>query len=555
MKAVLLLSVLFVTGWAEEQEGVSEHLLTWESIRTPEVEGRRLMQKKKNKKKIDPNLPAKPVVLPTLPRPPPLTKHAEPVMSQMPTLMRKALYNMTTKGKAPNNCWDVDCLPEAPQIFISNAFNKRIRSSGRPPDCSSIPDKPIPRETVLEEWHEKARCFRKVWFAGIGSKCGSTSLWTQISRHPQFIPSKKKEICIRKNYKNNLTAFWENFPPQRDCRYTPNLPFAFDACPNDYMFYDPTFKSCLTPDAYLIMLVRDPLARMMSGYYYWKPRGMLDFNYTLDEFILKRITEQSQRVASNYIETLLTHLEFFPPERILIAHMVDVTRAECEEAMRNITDFLQIEPLRSPCKKFWQNKSPYTEGVPSMYVQDEVRRVFENAWNDFFHLVGVKFSQWGQRMYNTSEFLSNGTGIIYKIKDDIVKKNMEDVVKKRLKQKKQEREDGAEKRRPEAAGQPEQIHQRDEEQRAAVAERLGFDETEMKDWDRNASVQVPYLRKKKRFVKRERKVNDHIVTTPSISLSEMMQLHTRTNPLIHKSNGLGAFCQWTTHFTTSAPCS
>lgn len=93
-----------------------------------------------------------------------------------------------------------------------------------------------------------------------GMKCGTSSLHYYLSLHPQISMSEPKE----------LSFFAENWPRGRDwyeAHFPEDLPIRGESSPN-YMKH-PAFPGVpermvsLVPDAKLVYLVRDPIARIV----------------------------------------------------------------------------------------------------------------------------------------------------------------------------------------------------------------------------------------------------------------------------------------------------
>lgn len=109
-------------------------------------------------------------------------------------------------------------------------------------------------------------------FVIIGAyKCGTTSLFEYLSRHPRIARPDKKEINFFTRYfDNGLPWYRSHFPRLGDVSGR----IAFEATPA----YLPNARAArrarqVLPDAKLIVLLRNPTERTMSHYYFRPPRG------------------------------------------------------------------------------------------------------------------------------------------------------------------------------------------------------------------------------------------------------------------------------------------
>jgi len=171
-------------------------------------------------------------------------------------------------------------------------------------------------------------------------KCGTTSLHSYLSKHPEVSMSEPKEL----NFFIDRPAphsTWDNGVDWYKARFDASKKVRGDASPN--YTASPAFPGVaprmaeLVPDAKLIFMVRDPIKRMRSQWIH---------NYA------RRNTSKPMREAlltspiyvsrSRYMEQLNHFLEFYPRERILILEQGELLH-ERKETLVRVFDFLEID--------------------------------------------------------------------------------------------------------------------------------------------------------------------------------------------------------------------
>eukprot|EP00808_Paulinella_micropora_P016529 g10758.t1 len=309
---------------------------------------------------------------------------------------------------------DVMKLPLAPLVYPLTLKNKKLtirktRTYGQCERFMSASDR--------QSFVEQGSCYRKVIFIGDSAKCGSTFLYETLTHHPLFIRAREKELCAFRDYgkKDNWTGYWSEFGPRpADCGLNPAKPFAFDGCPNDNGWSYPEWKSCVYKDAFLILLVRDPIEKVVSGFHYWRnyePTLTID-GYFANKTFLARASDYMAILSAhlelaNYMAILSAHLEYWPADRIAIVNSVGITRTTCQAAMRNMTDFLGIPPIPNACAKSptFLNTGRYMQGhyVPSLKTQRDFWQKVQPGMEAFFRLTGFRYD-FGEFLVNQSEF-------------------------------------------------------------------------------------------------------------------------------------------------------
>lgn len=180
-------------------------------------------------------------------------------------------------------------------------------------------------------------------------KAGTTSLYSYLLQHPQILPAERKEVhFVDLNWPRGERWYRSHFPTFRDlARHeggSHGRALTGEASP--YYLYHPHTAQRLAevvPQARIIILLRDPVARAYSHYRHNVRKGeeALSFLEALEreERILPEETAKlvvdpnyrslahqlySYRARGRYAEQLLPFLEHFPHDRILILQSEDL---------------------------------------------------------------------------------------------------------------------------------------------------------------------------------------------------------------------------------------
>jgi len=199
-----------------------------------------------------------------------------------------------------------------------------------------------------------------IYIAG-ARKCGTTSLFYYLVAHPHLLPPFRKEVKFF-TFQFYLGTLWyrANFPFVHQLRGRMTL----DATAT-YLMH-PWFAQrayALTPHARVIVLVRNPVKRVLSMYNQNRRRG-------LESLPLEKVFEREQSLLSGERERLadpcysparfelygylwescyIEHLErlwtFFPPEQVLVLRSEDLF-ASPQEVMAQVYRFLDLQPFQ-----------------------------------------------------------------------------------------------------------------------------------------------------------------------------------------------------------------
>lgn len=190
-------------------------------------------------------------------------------------------------------------------------------------------------------------------------KCGTTSLFTYLLRHPQIRePFMKEPFFFDLNYDRGLNYYRSLFPPARGGGVT------FEA--TTYYMAHPLARErikAFVPDAKLIVLLRDPVERTQSHYHHSRSKGRepLDFEAALDAEPqrlageIERIVREpgyrsfahlhlSYATRSRYAVALRPWLEDYPAEQLLVLAAEELFERPAETVER-VLRFLELPVL------------------------------------------------------------------------------------------------------------------------------------------------------------------------------------------------------------------
>ena len=199
-------------------------------------------------------------------------------------------------------------------------------------------------------------------------KCGTTSLYVYLSRHPQIIPASQKEIhFFDLNYDRGIDWYLSKFPakinPQRWRSEGGEAILTGESSPY-YLFHPsvPQRVKQLFPDIKLIVLLRDPVERTWSHYHHEVRLGFetLPFEAAINSEG-ERLAGEMEKLRGDrnyysynhqhytylsrgrYIEQLKAWMELFPREQFLILNSEEFYANPSATLSQTLT-FLGLSP-------------------------------------------------------------------------------------------------------------------------------------------------------------------------------------------------------------------
>lgn len=227
---------------------------------------------------------------------------------------------------------------------------------------------------------------------------GTTSLARYLMEHPEICIPRKKEIhFFDLNYERGIKWYERQF---RACKK--DFKAIGEASPF-YMYLEsvPERIHSLLPDVKLIFILRNPVDRAYSHYWY---EVKLGFEYLSFEEAIMREEERLARGdlfskqhysyldRGKYVIQLERFLEYFPREQMLILMHQDLLEKP-DQVMRQIFEFLAVDSdFRSPN---WKLKRYNVGGVPTIWALQRLgglmgRNIFAKGMRYLISAINLK---------------------------------------------------------------------------------------------------------------------------------------------------------------------
>ena len=188
-------------------------------------------------------------------------------------------------------------------------------------------------------------------------RCGTSSLYTYLGRHPDVTPSIRKEVeFFSTRYTEGVGWYRAHFPLQFSSRH-----LTFEATP-DYLLHPLAAERAvaLIPEAKVIVMLRDPVARAYSQYQHNRRLGNepLSFAEALDAEP-ERVAAEMERLAADpshqavnlrrfgyvargkYHEQIQRWMDFYPDDQLLVIRSEDFFAAP-DVAFADVLAFLGL---------------------------------------------------------------------------------------------------------------------------------------------------------------------------------------------------------------------
>lgn len=242
--------------------------------------------------------------------------------------------------------------------------------------------------------------------AGV-QKCGTTSLYNYLNQHPQIQFALKKEVkYFDMHYEKPLSWYRAHFPVYRP--FSRQKVVVGEATP-DYILFPEIGKeiSQLNRKIKLILLLRDPVKRLISQYKYSYRRGFEDLKFKdameaeterlnkipKDRSITKNIIyrENSYYKRSMYYAQVSDWLKYFNLDQFYFLDLDELTQSPNVE-LNKVCQFLGVSAHDhyNISQKF--NSSP-SEQTIEIHPEDilRLRQEFHAHNEAFFQLIGKRF--------------------------------------------------------------------------------------------------------------------------------------------------------------------
>lgn len=208
-------------------------------------------------------------------------------------------------------------------------------------------------------------------------KCGTTSLNAWLRHHPQVLYPCRKELHYFDQHSDRSVAWYRShFPLLRALRRPPGGFCTLEATPA-YLYRPevPERMHSLLPEARLIAILRNPVARAISHYDHRLRHGRE--LRSLQEALTDQqgFDDQGNRTAFNpyksrghYAQHISRVLSFYQRDRLLILRSEDLF-ASPDVAYKRVLEFLQIDSSHPLADRKPRNVSRQKHEVPPAVIE------------------------------------------------------------------------------------------------------------------------------------------------------------------------------------------
>jgi sulfotransferase family protein len=225
-------------------------------------------------------------------------------------------------------------------------------------------------------------------------RCGTTSLAMYLSQHPQIHIAPQKEVhYFDLRYHRGLDWYRAQFDRVAGER-------AVGEASPSYMFSEDAMQRMhdLLPDVKLIAILRDPVARSYSAYWFVNslaPEG-LSFEETLEKQAqpdyVPRFKRPSIMTASTYLPALERVTRFYPRESLHVL-LLDDLKNDVDGAFASLCRFLGVDDAVKPASLGETVNS--THALRSMGLYRAM--VKYRLWRRLPFRLGYTISRWNER--------------------------------------------------------------------------------------------------------------------------------------------------------------
>lgn len=224
-------------------------------------------------------------------------------------------------------------------------------------------------------------------------KCGTTTLFNTLSKHPALIHSVPKEphFFIKKDFRRKIGEYHKLFHLKEDSLY-----FEASTSYTNYPNYDLNTHEKIyeyNPEMKFIYIIRNPVDRVISSYMHSYMRGYTDLN--IEEAILNKrgLIDQTR-----YYTQIIPYIRTFGRDQVLILEFNDVVQ-NTAGTIKEICSFLKIDdsPFTADDFDLHSNRSVRTVkrhhkfDSPSLPLK-VIRKFFPNFWEKIVYNDDRKFT-------------------------------------------------------------------------------------------------------------------------------------------------------------------
>ncbi len=243
-----------------------------------------------------------------------------------------------------------------------------------------------------------------------GQRCGTTSLYKYLAQHPGVAapPLGKGAHYFDTNFAKGERWYRGHFPTRLVLTGGPREPRITGEGSPYYLFHPcvPARARAVVPDAKIIAMLRDPVARAYSHYWHEVARGFeaLSFDQAID-LEGERLAGEDERLRTvsnyesfghqhwsylargRYAEQLEAWYASFPKEQVLVISSKDFF-ANTDAVYSRILEFLDLPPNRLPR---YETYNPHEYLPMRTELRQQLACHFAGPNTDLYRLLGKDF--------------------------------------------------------------------------------------------------------------------------------------------------------------------
>jgi hypothetical protein len=255
-------------------------------------------------------------------------------------------------------------------------------------------------------WRRATQEFRQLPGVVIvgAQKAGTTQLHAYLVKHPRLFGAWKKEVdYFSKHSGHSIKWYRSHFPLRRQIAAVGGL--AVDASPS----YLPTPRALykmreVLPDARIIAVLRDPVARAFSHYQHYKTRGIesRSFEQAVADELRQNVTSAKIGTVLNasspamlgyigrgyYALQLEFLFQLYPRQQVLVLDSAELF-GDTNLACQRVFDLLGLEHFDIELTKIY-NRGYYKERIDPL-VAERLRQHYKTHDERLSELVGWRF--------------------------------------------------------------------------------------------------------------------------------------------------------------------
>lgn len=173
-------------------------------------------------------------------------------------------------------------------------------------------------------------------------KCGTTSLYRHLGKHPEIGLSKDKEtdfFLSQYNFSRGFDWYADQFRSEDASARVMGEASPNYSKRNEFPGVAERIFRYL-PEAKLIYMVRDPVERFVSQYLHHLNAGEINIP---PERILQSTVGRYYLDCSRYYEQVMEYLRFFPQEQLMVVCLNELHR-DPQALLHRVFAFLQVDP-------------------------------------------------------------------------------------------------------------------------------------------------------------------------------------------------------------------